>query len=186
MMGAIWVVLGFVSAALLAALGDLVSEEIRGWLDLLPRGILRLAAAELEPAQRETIYEEEWLPELCFALRGAESRPITRLIIGAWYAIGLLISARRVSHRIVRSTATLGPVVIELKYQEVSFTNTSGSAFIFSDPAKDAMNITINNGDSFTGPIWRSQILSELTERGIEYCLSNHTAEITSLPPSSS
>jgi DNA-binding transcriptional MerR regulator len=81
-----------------AALGDLVSEEIRGWLDLAPRAMLRLAALQLENRQRDTIYRDEWLPELIYVLRGAESRPITRLIRGTTFALGLLIAARRIAH----------------------------------------------------------------------------------------
>lgn len=92
-----WAALGSVGAFIMAAVGDLISDEIRGWLDLAPRAILSLAAAQLEPDQRQTIYQDEWLPELCYALRGAESRPITRLIRGTTYATSLLISARRIA-----------------------------------------------------------------------------------------
>jgi hypothetical protein len=31
----------------------------RGWLDLVPRAVLRLAARQLDEAQRETIYQEK-------------------------------------------------------------------------------------------------------------------------------
>lgn len=100
-------ILGVLAFLVLAVVGDLVSEEIRGWLDLIPRGILRLAAMQLDKAQRETIYEEEWLPELEFALKGDESRPIMRLIIGIWFAAGLVIAARRVARRVNRTPQTL-------------------------------------------------------------------------------
>lgn len=92
----LWAIAGCGTALITATVGDLVSEEIRGWLDLAPRAILRLAATQLDPAQRETTYHDEWLPELCYALRGAESRPITRLARGTAYAASLLRSARRV------------------------------------------------------------------------------------------
>jgi hypothetical protein len=98
-----WVLVGLAATFGLAALGDLISEEIRGWLDLAPRALLRLAATQLDPAQRVTIYHDEWLPELCYVLRGAESRPITRLIRGTNFATGLLISARRIARRITRT-----------------------------------------------------------------------------------
>jgi hypothetical protein len=109
-----WAWAGLVAAAALATatLGDLISEEIRGWLDLVPHAILRLAATQLDPIQRETIYHDEWLPELCYALRGAESRPITRLVLGTTYATGLLISARRVAHINNRATRTAPGVVL--------------------------------------------------------------------------
>ena len=98
-----WATLCLLASFLLAALGDLISEEIRGWLDLAPQAILRLAATQLDPDQRETIYHDEWLPELTYILRGAESRPITRLTRGTTYALGLLISARRVARHLTHT-----------------------------------------------------------------------------------
>lgn len=91
---------------LFAALGDLVSEEIRGWLDQVPRGLLHLAAMQLDPVKRETVYNDEWLPELCYILRGADSRPITRLVRGANFAVGIVMSARRIARRLNRASAT--------------------------------------------------------------------------------
>jgi hypothetical protein len=99
-----WAALGLAGTFTLAALGDLISEEIRGWLDLVPRAILGLAATWLDPTQRETIYHDEWLPELAYILRGKESRPITRLITGTRYATGLLVAARRVARRLTRTS----------------------------------------------------------------------------------
>lgn len=96
MSNVVWAMACFVGGLAVVSFGDLVSEEVRGWLDLLPRGILRLAANRLEPDIREAIYEDEWLPELIYALRGAESRPITRVIKGTYFALGLFIAARRV------------------------------------------------------------------------------------------
>jgi len=83
----------FIGLIALSTLGDLVSEEIRGWLDLLPYGILRFAAAiHLDPFQYVTIYEDEWMPELAYILKGAESRPITRIVSGLYFSISLLVS----------------------------------------------------------------------------------------------
>lgn len=89
-----WAVLVFFGSLIVLAFSDLVSEELRGWLDLAPRAVLRLAAIQLKPAQRKTVYEEVWIPDLLYVLRGKESRPITRLIRGMWFAIGLVISVR--------------------------------------------------------------------------------------------
>jgi hypothetical protein len=97
MTGLAWSVLGLFGAFLFAALGDLVSEEIAGWLDLVPHAILRIAAVQLDPDLRESIYEGEWLPDLIYELRGAESRPITRLIRGVSLALGLVRAARRIA-----------------------------------------------------------------------------------------
>jgi hypothetical protein len=107
MTGLVWGVLCFLGTFLFVALGDLVSEEIRGWLDLAPRAILRLAAARLDPELREIIYENEWVPELVYGLRGAEARPITRLIWGTKFAIGLLLAAPHIAR--CRTSAAVAP-----------------------------------------------------------------------------
>jgi len=89
-----------VAASLIVLVGsaaalDLASEEVRGWLDLAPRAVLRLATIQLKPGQRKRVYEDVWIPDLLYVLRGKESRPITRLIRGMWFAFGLLISVVR-------------------------------------------------------------------------------------------
>ena len=68
----------------------------------VPHAILRLAARQLGPAQRVTVYQEEWLPELTYILKGSEARPITRLIAGIRYALGILLSARRIARYLHR------------------------------------------------------------------------------------
>jgi hypothetical protein len=93
----------FSGGVVTAVLGELVNEEIRGWLDYLPRVILRLAAKRLDPAGKIAIYEDEWLPELICILRGAEARPISRLIIGVKFSVGLLIQARRIARHLHRT-----------------------------------------------------------------------------------
>ena len=89
MNGFLWGVLSLVVMFLGAALGDLVSEEIRGWLDRVPRTVLKLATLRLDPANREATYREVWGPDLDCDLRGDESRPITRLIRGMAFSVSL-------------------------------------------------------------------------------------------------
>ena len=95
-------VLGFVAAVVLGIFRDLVSAEIKGRLELLPHFILRLAAAQLNEAQFESIYKAEWLPELDYILQKAANLPVTRCIIGTKYSFGLLISARRIARQLNR------------------------------------------------------------------------------------
>jgi membrane protein YdbS with pleckstrin-like domain len=89
--GLVLVLAGLIIGVLVKALGDLVTEELRGWIDLAPRGILRFAAARLERSQRETVYKDEWIPALASSVRGTETRPLTRLVKGMVFAIGRLI-----------------------------------------------------------------------------------------------
>jgi hypothetical protein len=93
----------FLGSMVTAVIGELVNGEIRGWLDCLPRAILRLAAGRLDPAGRVTIYEDEWLPELACILSGAEARPISRLVLGVKFSVGLLIVARRIARHLHRT-----------------------------------------------------------------------------------
>jgi hypothetical protein len=105
MTGSVLVGLVFIGGVLVAVLGELINEEIRGWIDYLPRVILQLVARRLDPAGKITIYEDEWLPELTCILRGADARPISRVILGVKYSAGLLIKARRIASHLHRETA---------------------------------------------------------------------------------
>ncbi len=90
-----WALLAVVVSLVVLAGSDVVSAELRGRLDLAPRAVLRLAAVQLKPGQRKEIYEEVWIPDLLYVLRGKEALPITRLIRGMWFAFTLLISIVR-------------------------------------------------------------------------------------------
>lgn len=173
-----WALAGLTLAGvfLMAALGDLVSEEIRGWLDLVPRAILRLAATQLDAAQRETIYEDEWLPELTYALRGAEARPVTRLITGIRYATGILIAARRVARRLNRTaqpekTTASGTAPGGRLHPAYEITNTTSNA------------VTIDSHSGFRLAPGDSLIITSLFRRTIRECdekgLAHRRVEIT-------
>jgi hypothetical protein len=89
--------------ALLAVASDLVSEEIRGWFEIMPWAILRMAAMRLDPSERLAIYRDEWLPDLLFITRDADGRPITRLLKATGYSLGHFWSARRQARHIRRA-----------------------------------------------------------------------------------
>jgi hypothetical protein len=75
----------------------MVSDQIRGWLNMVPDGILRLAARRLDADIRHETYEEVWLPDLAHALRGAEAVPVTRLFRGIKFAVELFYAAPRIN-----------------------------------------------------------------------------------------
>lgn len=100
MTGLLWSAILFFSGLVMAALGDMVSEEVRDRLDHLPQAILRLAARRLDPAHRVLLYEEVWLPDLGYCLKGDEARPVTRLYHGIRFALGILASAPRSSRNL--------------------------------------------------------------------------------------
>ena len=97
MTGYLWAALGVVSAFGMAAIGDMVSEEVRDRLDHLPQAILRLAARRLDPDQWASVYEEVWLTDLAYFLKGDKARPVTRLVHGTSFALGILVSAHRIA-----------------------------------------------------------------------------------------
>ena len=97
MTGLLWGVLGVFGGLGMTAIGDMVSEEVRDRLDHLPHAILRLAARRLDPGLREDVYDDEWMPELTYILKGDEARPITRLYHGTRFALGILAAARRIA-----------------------------------------------------------------------------------------
>jgi hypothetical protein len=95
--------LSLLGSLLTAAIGDAVSEEIRDRLDHLPHAILRLAAARLSATDRAASYDDEWLPELTYILKGNEARPVTRLYHGTRFALGILMTARRITRALQRA-----------------------------------------------------------------------------------
>lgn len=126
----ITVALVFIAATLLAALSGLIGDEVRGWLELAPRGLLRVAAMRLPVDRREAIYGEEWLPELLFIVRKVEGRPITRLVLGTWFAASMIRSAGRVAR-------TLGPIQREGPDSAAAFVTATK---LVNLPTQEAVN----------------------------------------------
>ncbi len=94
---------GFVSLVVLLVfelVKEMVVTEARTRLERLPLAILRLARRRLPVSHRDSVYDEEWLPELLFITRESEGLPITRVVRGTNFALGLLVSARSVARRL--------------------------------------------------------------------------------------
>lgn len=109
-MRAVEYVLGPVVAVLLAAIGELVSAEIRARLDRIPLALLAMAARRLPPEQYQALYVGAWLPELHHVLQGDQATPITRLIHGIRFAASLWLLAPMVGRELagdVRDTQHL-------------------------------------------------------------------------------
>lgn len=99
-MSALLYVFGLLVAVLVAAIGELVSDEIRARLDRMPLALLAIAASRLPRDQRATLYLQVWLPDLHYILRGNEATPITRLVRGIRFAISLWLSAPRIQREL--------------------------------------------------------------------------------------
>jgi hypothetical protein len=78
---AVAVLAGFAGILVLACVGNLVSEEVRGRLDRLPHALIALAARRA-PADVRAELAEEWTAELHEILHGKQALPITRLVVG--------------------------------------------------------------------------------------------------------
>jgi hypothetical protein len=101
-MGAVWTVIAVVAALAMACIGDLISEEIRYRLDRLPHGLIRLAVRRVPADLRGDLYDE-WTAELHEVLRGAKAPPITRLVLGTFFAGGLLRVAGDIGRQLTSS-----------------------------------------------------------------------------------
>ncbi len=85
-------------------------EELRGRLGRMPHAVLRLAIRRLPTEVRQSA-ENEWQAELHHILRRTEGLPVTRLVSGVLYALGLLRTARRIGRelRTVRNSHVPAP-----------------------------------------------------------------------------
>jgi hypothetical protein len=95
--------ISFIATAALSAASDIVKDEIRGWIEVLPGITLRMAAMQLDTSQRVSVYSEEWLPELLFITRQTDTRPITRFITGMRFSLSMHRSARLIARRLHRT-----------------------------------------------------------------------------------
>lgn len=142
-MTALWVVLAglgaFVVGLVGAVVGDLLSEEVRDRLDELPEWLLRLAAQRL-PADLREDRLAEWRGELHQFLRGAEARPVTRLVRGVRYATGLL----HVASRIGRAVATIPRPTRRHQVASSVQASWSRATKLASDSAKALAGVRLN------------------------------------------
>ncbi|MFI0481122.1 hypothetical protein [Actinomadura sp. 9N215] len=88
-----------------SALGD----EARGRLDQLPYALLRLAGHRLPHDVRSDLMEE-WEAELDAILIPAAGLPITRLVVGTRYSLGLLRVGPRVAGELTDGTPSVLPL----------------------------------------------------------------------------
>jgi len=94
---------GFISLVVLLVfelVKAMVVTEAQTRLERLPLALLRLARRRLPVSHRTSVYDEEWLPELLFVTRETEGLPITRVVRGTSFALGLLVSSRSIARRL--------------------------------------------------------------------------------------
>jgi hypothetical protein len=90
MSGLLSSMLVFIAGIVGAVVGDMVSDEIRQRLDRLPLSLIQLACRRLpEPIRSDRA--AEWSAELVAILaeRGSTKLPISRLVVGIRFALGL-------------------------------------------------------------------------------------------------
>jgi hypothetical protein len=85
---------GFGAGVTAVTVGDLVSEEVRERADRVPYWLIEHAGERMSPDVRPAM-TNEWTAELHAILdqRGADRLPLTRLVIGIRYGVGLLWAA---------------------------------------------------------------------------------------------
>lgn len=87
-------------AVVAAALLELLKDELRGQIERIPFALLRLARRRVPADLRETLYDHEWLPELHHIVADAERLPITCLVQGTAYALGLVMAAPAIAEEL--------------------------------------------------------------------------------------
>lgn len=98
-----------VLAVLAAALLELLKDELRGQIERVPYALLVLARLRVPPELRASLHDDEWLPELHHILADAERLPITTLVRGTRYSLGLLRSASAIAAELAPVRAAASP-----------------------------------------------------------------------------
>jgi hypothetical protein len=148
---------GAVLALGAAAVSGVVSDEFRARLDRIPYGLLRVAIGRLPQEVRADV-GEEWRAELDHILHRAEAFPLTRLLLGTRFALGLLRAAPSVG----KNLAGVRPAAEEAE-----------------PPRKRVMKrgagliTAITRPDLGSWRIWRNRLAITLTTAGVMTILLN-------------
>jgi hypothetical protein len=168
----LWPALGVLGGLGMAAIGDLVSEEIRDRLDHLPHAILRLAARRLSPGLHDDVYTDEWMPELTYILRGDEARPITRLYHGIRFALGILVAAPRIARGLACSPELALEAQLAIKEILTEFTGIRDACALIDDRlglvettlGSSTVGTVLANGEVISEAAWA--LITELVRDG--------------------
>jgi hypothetical protein len=134
---------GLVGALVVGVVTSMVTKEAEARLDTVPVWLLRLARRRIPVSHREELYEE-WAAELYYALHRSEDRPLTRLWLGARYALGLQRAGQRVANE-------LGPVRSDFDNRVTSDEQDHLSERpIWLPPVKSGLRRTVAIGLSFS------------------------------------
>ena len=99
-MNALWAAITVLGTLMMTILSAMISEEVRTRLDHIPFALLKLASRRLPLAIQADTYNDEWLPELYYILRGDGAKPITRLFHGIQFSVGLWWVAPRIGEEL--------------------------------------------------------------------------------------
>lgn len=93
--------IGVIAALVILLVGKIIltllGKETEGRIDWFCVRVLRLARRRLPREMRDETYDDEWLPELTFILENEEPRPLTRLVKGVRFSLGLFFGAREIA-----------------------------------------------------------------------------------------
>lgn len=105
-----WAIIAFLVALITTTVSNLLTEELRSCLDLMPYAVLRLAIRRLPTELRQNV-GDEWLAELHHILHRTKNLPLTQVVLAISYTLGLLRTARRIGRglRGVRTSTVTVP-----------------------------------------------------------------------------
>jgi len=114
------VVAGTVGTVVAGVLVSLLTRETEGWINAVPVWLLRLARRRVPSSHRDILWSE-WSAELHAALHSTEDRPVTRLLLGTRYALGLVLTARKIADELGPARAPAeGPTAGEQAHEASS------------------------------------------------------------------
>jgi tetratricopeptide (TPR) repeat protein len=105
---------GFLATVVVAVLRGLASEEARGWLERLPKALIRLAVRRLPreiPRRIRDDQADEWAVVLHDVFHDTQLRPVTRLYRGVRHGLGVLRAAPGIG-RELNVTESLGRLLV--------------------------------------------------------------------------
>lgn len=104
----VWALALFAVGLFVAAVSGMVQIEIRTRLGRVPYALIRLAVLRV-PQDLRAELGDEWRSELAAILKAAEDVPVTALVNGVWFALGLLFRGRSLPEQVTLSPRLVAP-----------------------------------------------------------------------------
>lgn len=117
-------IMGAIVAGVTGVVTGLAQDELKGWIGRLPFWLLRIATKRVPEDIRDSL-REDWEAELHHLLRDKTDRPITRLVVGLRFSLGLVSGGAKAADEITYLHGRRDPLQLYLNL-EVIYNGRSG------------------------------------------------------------